>query len=120
MKTNNLHFAVNLIESVFIAVVLVLITAIATAKAQDSSPRIPNSNPTLNGIFSPTAADRFFEAGREDFAKEIDFLRDSDKYFNDDLLKFDEELIEQMQKTKPFPDSELDNVKISKSVFTGY
>ena len=120
MKTNSLHFAVNLTESIFIAIVLVLATAIATAKAQDSSSRIPNSNPTLNGVFSPTAADRFFEAGREDFAKEINFLRDPDKYLNGDLLEFDEELIEQMQETKPIPNSELDNARIGESVFTGY
>ena len=120
MKNNTLHSAVNLLESVVIAVVLVLITAIATAKAQNDSPQIPDSSPALNGIFSPTAADRFFDAGREDFAREIDFLSNSDKYLNGDLLQFDEEIIKQMQETKPLSDYEVDDAQISESVFTGY
>ncbi|VEP12362.1 conserved hypothetical protein [Hyella patelloides LEGE 07179] len=105
MKTNTLHSVTNLVESLVIATVIILVGAIATAQAQNNTPRVANFNSTLNGVFTPTAADRFFKAGREDFSKEIDFLTNSEQYLNGDLLKIDEELMEQMQETQPLHDS---------------
>ena len=107
MKNNTPYSTLDLIEYTIVAIALVLTTAIAKAKAQDNLPEIPNSSPALNGVFTPTAAERFFEEGREDFEDEIDFLNNSDDYLNGDLLLFDKELIEQIQETKPLPDSEL-------------
>lgn len=104
MKTNTLHLVTNLLESLVIAVVIILVGAIATAQAQKNTPKIPDS--IRHGIFTPTAADRFFKAGREDFSKEIDFLTNSEQYLNGDLLQIDEELIEQMQETQPLHDSD--------------
>ena len=102
MKTNTLHFVANCFESIAIAIFLVLISAITTAKAQD------NIHNVINGLFSPTAAQRFFETGRKDFAKEVDFLANPDRYLNGNILEINHELIEQMKKTHPFSDSWLD------------
>ena len=107
MKTNTLHSVTNLCESLVIAIIIVLLSAVATAKAQNNSFNIPDS--TRNGLFTPTAAQRFFEQGRKSFEREADILVNSDFYLNEDLLQIDPELRERMKKTMPASDSEQDS-----------
>ena len=107
MKTNILHSVTNLFESLAIAIIIVLLSAVTTAKAQSNIPNIPNS--ILNGLFTPTAAQRFFEKGRTNFEREIDYLVNSDFYFNEDLLQIDPESRELMKETMPLANFKQDN-----------
>ena len=120
MKSSKANLVSNLAESFFVAIFLVLVSAVATAKAQDNLPNI--SQHSLNGLFYPTAADRFFEAGREDFEQEIDLIVNSEQYFNQDILQIDPQIIEQMQDIQFFPDAETDHshLQVNELVFTGY
>lgn len=90
--------------------IAVIVSTMTTAKAQNNIPQVEN---TLNGLFSPTAAQRFFETGKIDFEREIDFVTDSENYFNSDILQLDEEelreLIEQIQQIQIDRNSFLDN-----------
>ena len=75
--------------------IAVMISTITTAKAQNNLPPLQNNTSqvpnTLNGLFTPTAAQRFFETGKIYFEREIDFVSDSENYFNGDILQLDEE-----------------------------
>ena len=113
MKTNTFYSPIHLLESLVIATIIILVTAIATAEAQSNSSRLSNFNSAINGLFTPTAADRFFKAGRDDFQREIDFLNDPERYLDGDLLQIDPEIRKQMQETKTIPDFELDNLQMS-------
>lgn len=92
---------IGLGKSGFIAIALTL-AAITTSSAQNNIPaaQTPNFTPTFNGLFSPTAADRFFETGRNNFEREIDSVIDSEDRFSDDLLQLDPELVRQMKENK--------------------
>ena len=87
MKIHPLQFVCSLFESLTLAVLIVLVGAIATAKAQT---RLD----VINELFTPTAAQRFLEAGRRDFEQQIDILVNPERYLNDDLLKFDDSVLE--------------------------
>ena len=112
MKTNTLHSVTNLCESLVIAITIVLVSAVTTAKAQSNVSNISISDipdSTRNGLFTPTAAQRFFEKGRKSFEREEDILVDSDFYFNEDLLQIDPEVRERIKETMPASDFEQDN-----------
>lgn len=100
MKTNTLHFVSFF--STYGAIALVIIGAMGTAKAQDTIPHINQS--VLNGLFSPTAAERFFEEGRRNMEREAQILADPERYKRKDILqtdKIDIKRIEETWKTKP-------------------
>ncbi len=97
MKTNTTCLIFNWFNSLALAVALVILTAITTAKAQDSFNMI-------NGLFTPTQADRFFQVGRKDFEKEIERFNYPESYSGDDILQIDPELIEQMDRHQQIPD----------------
>ncbi len=97
MKTNNTGLIFNWFNSLALAVAIVILAAITTAKAQDSFNMI-------NGLFTPTQADRFFQAGRKDFEKEVERFNYPESYSGDDLLQIDPELIEQMNRPQQIPD----------------
>lgn len=86
---------VGLGKSGLMAIAILTAGTITTSSAQDNIPAVPT--PTFNGLFSPTAADRFFETGRNNFEREIDFVNDSEDRFSDDLLQLDPELVQQMK-----------------------
>lgn len=99
----NLPSVIELGKSGLIAIALIVST-ITTAKAQNNLPPVEN---TLNGLFTPTAAQRFFETGRINFEKEIDFVTDSENYFNGDILQLDEEeLRKPIEENKQFQNIE--------------
>ena len=98
MKSNSTHFVFNWFNSLLVAIAIVIFAAIKTANAQ-SNVNVPTS--VLNGLFSPTQSERFFQAGREDFEREIAIFNDPERYLNGDLLRIDPELIEQMNQLQP-------------------
>lgn len=98
MKTNSLHFVSHWFESLVIAIAIVLILAGDTAKAQDGLASVNDF--VLNGLFTPTAAQRFFETGRENFARETRILEDPERYFDGDILTIAPEAIREMQQNQ--------------------
>lgn len=95
MKNDTLHFISYWLESLVIAIAIVLMIAGETAKAQNSL-SLPNSF-IINGLFTPTAAQRFFETGRKNFARETRVLEQPERYFDGDILKIAPEAISQIQ-----------------------
>ena len=75
--------------------------AIASAQAQTNSP-------VIDGLFTPTQSQRFFEAGREGFTREVEILNYSEDYLGEDLLQIDPALIEQMSNLDLSTDIDLD------------
>ena len=102
MKTNTLHFVSNFLTSLGIAILIVVFGAMGTAKAQNTLPKLNQS--ALNGLFTPTAAQRFFEEGRSNMEREAQILANPERYFSGDLLQIntiDIKLIEETGETKP-------------------
>lgn len=86
---------IRLGKSGLTAIAIITIGTITTSSAQNNIPAV--QTPTFNGLFSPTAAQRFFETGRNNFEREIDSVINSKDRFSDDLLKLDRGLVEQMK-----------------------
>ena len=104
MKTNTLHFVSIFCKSLAIAIVLVILGATATAKAQNAIPEIPAS--TTNGLFTPTSADRFFEEGRRNLEREAEILVNPEHYYREGLLQInttDLKVIDEREETKTVP-----------------
>ena len=102
MKTKTTGFIFNWFNSLALAITIVILAAITTAKAQ-------NYFDMINGLFTPTQADRFFQAGRKNFEKEVERFYYPERYSGDDLLQIDPELIEQMDQPQQLPDFGADN-----------
>ena len=97
MKTNYLYFVSFFGTSLVIAIILVIVTAISTAQAQ-------HSLPNLNGLFTPTSADRFFEEGRRNMEIEARILAHPELYSGENLIQLntiDIKLIEETEETNP-------------------
>ena len=86
MKTNTLNFVSHFGISLGIAILFVIVGAIGTAKAQTNVPNFSQS--VLNGLFTPTAADRFFEEGRHNMERESEILNHPERYSREDILQF--------------------------------
>ena len=102
MKTNTLHFVSFFCTSLAIAIALVIIGAMGTAKAQNTVPNLNQS--VLNGLFSPTSADRFFEEGRRNMEREREILAHPERYSSEGILQIntiDFKIIEETGETKP-------------------
>lgn len=94
MRTNNTSpFVFNWFNAVAVAIAIVITAAIGTAKGQDYYDAI-------NGLFTPTQAENFFQTGREDFEREIEIFNHPERYFKDDFLQIDPKLIEQMDRSR--------------------
>ncbi|MGB5635532.1 MAG: hypothetical protein WBM44_11625 [Waterburya sp.] len=105
MKTNTLDFISFLGTSLAIAILLVIVGAIGTAKAQTTVPNVGQS--ALNGLFTPTAADRFFEEGRRNMAREREILAHPERYYREDSLqinRFDIKIIDETGEKLPISD----------------
>jgi hypothetical protein len=93
MKINALGY----VKSVIIAIALLLVTD-TPARSQASIGNIDSS--VINGLFTPTASQRFFEAGRENFERETEVLQDSGRYFDGDILEINPQVTKQMQRNR--------------------
>ncbi len=102
MKTNTSGLVFNWFNSLLFAIAIVMLAAITTAKAQAYFD-------VINGLFTPTQSDRFFQAGREDFEREIELFTHPERYRSNDLLQIDPKLIEQMNRSRQLLNFELDN-----------
>ena len=116
MKTNALHFVSFFGTSLAIAILLVIVGAIGTAKGQTNVPNLNQS--VINGLFTPTAADRFFEEGRRNMEREREILTHPERYSREDILQIntiDIKIIDETGETIPIdnfpedtPQQELD------------
>ncbi len=102
MKTNTSGWVFCWFNSVILAIAIVMLAAITTAKAQIYFDLV-------NGLFTPTQSEGFFQAGRADFEQEIELFTHPERYPSKDLLQIDPELIEQIDRSRQLPDFELDN-----------
>ena len=96
-------FIYNSLETLLVALIIGLLTVMAV-KAENK----PNLD-SLNGLFTPTQSERFFQAGRENFEREIEIFTHPEKYLRDDLLQIDPELIEQMNQGRDRNDLDWEN-----------
>lgn len=101
MKTTTSGYVFNWVTSLIMAMAIVILAAMTTAKAQKSiEPNNIDLN-TINGLFTPTESQRFFQAGREDFAREVRIFLHPERYLKDDILQIDPELRQQMYQQRP-------------------
>lgn len=86
MKTNTLNFVAHFCTSLLLAFILVLFGAMRTALAQPTT--VPTLNqPDLNGLFTPTSAQRFFGEGRRNLEREAEILTHPERYSRRGLLQ---------------------------------
>lgn len=100
MKTNALDFIAHLGKASVLAIAVVLFGAMSTARAQTDISNLHDSS-VLRGLFTPTAAQRFFEAGRKEIEREAEILGNSELYFSGDILQIDPEIMEQIKEVQP-------------------
>jgi hypothetical protein len=91
MKTSK-NFVQSCLETLLLTVVIGVLGVLAV-KAEDNV-----DVQALNGLFTPTESTRFFQAGRVDFAREVEIFNHPERYLRDDLLQINPELIEQMDR----------------------
>ena len=104
MKTNTVHSISILCQALAIAIFLVIVSAVGTAKAQNTRPNVNQSS--LNGLFTPTSADRFFKQGREQMEREIEILANPEDYLSGNILQIntiDMKIIDETGETQPVP-----------------
>jgi hypothetical protein len=99
MKTSK-NFVQSCLETLLLAVVIGVLGVLAV-KAQDN---IDIDVQALNGLFTPTEATRFFQAGREDFEREVEIFNHPERYLQADSLQISPELIEKMDRFGQFED----------------
>ncbi|MEM7757689.1 MAG: hypothetical protein AAF298_06160 [Cyanobacteria bacterium P01_A01_bin.40] len=90
MKTDNRNFVFSWFNTLLVAGIIgfLIVTAVKAENNLDLD--------TLNGLFTPTQSERFFQAGRENFKHELEILSHPERYLWDDSLQIDPELLEQM------------------------
>ena len=104
MKSQNNNFVRSSVETLLMAVIIGIL--IVTAAKSESKFDFD----VLNGLFTPTQSERFFQAGREDFERrEVEFLNHPEIYLKDDLLQMDSELLEQIDLERPTLELKLEN-----------
>ncbi len=108
MKTNNKSFIYSSLETLLLAIVIGILTVWAV-KGEDNFDF--NALNALNGLFTPTQSERFFQAGREDFEREVEIFNHPEHYLSDDLLQIDPEMVEQMDRSRNFPNFNQENVQ---------
>jgi hypothetical protein len=105
MKTNNNDFVDSCFNTFLLAVEIVVLTVIS-AKAQD------NFNfDVLNGLFNPNQSTEFFQAGRDSFEQQLEFFTHPQKYLDNDLLRIDPKLLEQINQPRKHLDFDLSKVQ---------
>lgn len=78
---------------------IIFIAAITPATAQsDRGATVPSlPNDVVNGLFTPTQSQRFFQEGRKAFEREVEIFNNPERYEGEKILQFDRELIEEMK-----------------------
>ncbi|MGB3655155.1 MAG: hypothetical protein WBA41_28665 [Rivularia sp. (in: cyanobacteria)] len=83
MKINTLHF--GSFFCTFLLFAFFIIDATDRAFAQ-SNLSLPNQS-VLNGLYSPTSAERFFEEGKRKIEREVEILTNTERYKHKDILQ---------------------------------
>lgn len=111
MKTNT--FTLQLAASICICSSFI-IGATGKAQAQQTVP-LPLPNQTvLNGLYSPTASERFFEKGKRSIERETRILTNPKLNQRENLLKnntVNSEIIEELEEKNPIINFPQDNLK---------
>ncbi|MBE9048572.1 hypothetical protein IQ255_30050 [Pleurocapsales cyanobacterium LEGE 10410] len=87
-------------NSLAIAVMIVLVAAIKTAEGENysnafESLSIPDN--VINGLFTPNQSQRFFQAGREAFEREVEIFSHPERYSREDLLEIAPDAIKRIE-----------------------
>ena len=90
MKADNKNFVFSWFNTLLVAVIIGFL-AVTAAKAENNL-----DFDALNGLFTPTQSERFFQEGRENFEREVEILSHPEQYLWNDSLQIDPELLEQM------------------------
>ncbi|MEM6611943.1 MAG: hypothetical protein AAF652_06755 [Cyanobacteria bacterium P01_C01_bin.72] len=96
-------FIYDSLETLLIALIIGLLT-VWVVKAENKL-----DAGVLNGLFTPTQSERFFETGRENFEREIQLFTYPEKYLRSDMLQIDTKIIEQMDRGQFNSDYDWDN-----------
>ena len=105
MKTNNRDFVCSWFNTLILTVIIGF-PAVVAANAENNL-----DFDMLNGLFTPTQSARFFQAGTEQLEREIEIFNHPELYLRDDMLQIDPELIEQMNRDRPFQDLYRDDAR---------
>ena len=103
MKTDNRNFVFSWFNTLLVAAVIGFLTVWAV-KAENNI-----DFDVVDGLFTPTQADLFFEVGRGKIEREVEIFNHPERYLSDDLLKIDPEIIEQMDRSRKLPDFSQEN-----------
>ena len=104
MMTSKRTFIYDSLETLLTALIIGLLTVWAV-KAEDKL-----DVGVLNGLFTPTQSERFFETGRKDFEREIEIFKYPERYLRDDLLRIDPELRDRINQDREQPDSQYNDL----------
>ena len=99
MKTNNLNLVFSWFNTLIVAIAIIVVPTIATAEGQHSSVMINGlsiPNNVTDGLFTPTESQRFFQAGREYFEREVEIFTFPERYLEGGLLRLEPKLNEQI------------------------
>lgn len=110
MKTNTLHL--TYFFCIYSAIVSVIVGFMDTAKAQEAV-QIPNQT-VLNGLYSPTASERFFEEGKRSIERETRILTNPKLNQREGLLKnniVNSQIIEELEEKNPILNFPQDNLQ---------
>ncbi len=107
MKINTKHFFSGFCTSLVVVGILVTWGAMGRTLAQNTLPNFNQSD--LNGLFTPTSSQRFFEEGRRNFSREVEILANPERYYDGSLLQIntidiDVEVIDERGEIKTIPD----------------
>lgn len=109
MTTNIRFINSQLFTTIAIALIILLAGSVKIVEAQNISVRVQNIPPrVINGLFTPTQSQRFFQEGRRKFELEVKILDNPEDYFNGDILKIPPELLRE-QKQQNFHNFEEGN-----------
>ncbi|AFZ37064.1 hypothetical protein Sta7437_3566 [Stanieria cyanosphaera PCC 7437] len=78
-----------MIKKLVLAFVLVMASSTDVAQANSTSPTLIADNLTLvtNGLFTPTAAQRFFEEGKQQFEQEEQKFKNNSGFSTEQILQ---------------------------------
>ena len=94
MKNKFAHQVYRLSATILISLIMVILGGNATTNAQ-------NTVNVINGLFTPTKAQRFFNEGRRNFDLQVEILNDPDYYFNQQIPQFDQRLLHKTVENSP-------------------
>lgn len=81
----------QLFPKILLSLITLLASSVNLVKAQHIPPTV------INGLFTPTESDRFFQEGRRKFDAKTRVLDNAEHYFDNDILDISPEVLRQEQ-----------------------